>query len=143
MAAGLEEPGWPSLPDQGAVLVSAMQAGGQLSRQRQQLEMQLERMAIQQNQMQWNMDLKEREFQQKIAQNDALNQYREMRLDLSDRARDAADRRADLAYKVADWKIGEKEKAISDTSDFADYIVSTGLKPGDAEYPSAWMAGKK
>src|SRR5262245_32119069 len=81
----LVEPGWPSTlpsaPDLGQKFLSGFAMGSEINRRKQQLEQQLEKMALENKRMEINQDLREREFQFKMGQAETMNQFRQQQLE--------------------------------------------------------------
>lgn len=117
------EPGWPQLPDQGMSLVSAFNAGQQISAKRQQLENQLAAMALRQQNQEMMMGLREAEFNRKLDQGN-------QRIALAEGA-------LNLRGAMDQWRMDKDKETMEDITGLAQGLGSIDLDPADPNRPAA------
>jgi len=119
------EPGWPNLPDQGMAMVSAFQAGANISNRRQQLENQLAQMALRQQNQEMMMGLREAEFNRKLDQGN-------QRLALAEAG-------LNMRGIMDEFRMRKDKETMDDISGLATGLSAIDMAADDPRRPSAIM----
>lgn len=122
------EPGWPNLPDQGMAMVSAFNAGQQISAKRQQLENQLAAMAIRQQNMELMAGLREAEFNRRLEQGNQRLEIEQQTANLKD-----------LIHQDAQNKLVNATEGTANLLNAEAQLADEGIKPGDKNFEAEYL----